>query len=127
MKTNTPTLSVAETDYLLRSELGPLRNWTHFLNDCIRKRQSIAGNVLLPCAMKHDGRLSRPMYGVADIKAFVVAVKAAVPSAGKARITPVVLCIDDGRSWRANRFGKDGSAIMPRRISSGSGSGIRAH
>lgn len=127
MKTNTPTLSVAETDYLLRSELGPLRNWTNFLSDCKRGKQDLAGHTLLPCAMKQDRRAFRPVYSVADIKAFIVAVKAAVPSAGKARITPVVLCIDDGRGWRANRFGKDGSAITPRRVSSGCGSGIRAH
>lgn len=119
MKTNTLVISVAETDYLLRSMLGPLRNWTHFLNDCIRDKQSIAGHKLLPCAMKHDGRLCRPVYSVADIKAFIADVKASVPSAGTARVTPMVLCIDDGRNWRANRFCKDGSPVKPRRISSG--------
>jgi len=116
MKTNTPTISVAETDYLLRSELGPLRNWTHFLSDCSRGKQDIAGHTLTPCAMKNDGRAFRPVYSVEDIKTFIADVRAAVPSAGKTRITPTILAIDDGRHYRANKFGKDGSPVKPHRV-----------
>jgi len=50
MKTNTPVITPAETAYLLRQHLGPLRAWADFLTDNIRGRQSVEGITLKPCA-----------------------------------------------------------------------------
>lgn len=111
MKIDTPTITLAEAAYLLRSQLGPMRSWADFLADNIRGKQSIAGLTLLPCARKRDGKSFRPVYSVRDVKAFIAKVMASVPGAGKAKIKQTILSVDTGRHWKVNRFDQDGSPI----------------
>lgn len=106
--TTTPTISAADTAFLLRKELGPLRSWTDFLSDCIRDRQSIGGRQLLPCAEVHDGRLFRPVYSASDVKRFIADVLA---TEGKASATVLSLDVDRGIPWKLNRFDRDGNRI----------------
>lgn len=108
MKTNIPTTSVAETAHLLRTHLGPLRNWTNFLNDNIRYKQNVAGNTLMPCARIRGGRGSQPVYDVRAVKAFIDKVLAAVPSAGKAKVKSITLTVDTSKDWSLNKFDKNG-------------------
>lgn len=106
----TPTISAADTAFLLRARLGDMRAWGDFLADCIRGRADIGGHTLLPCARLHD-RCDRPVYAVADVNIFIDRVLATVPGAGKMPIRPLVLPIDDVRHWRVNRFDKSGAPI----------------
>lgn len=109
MKVNMQTISVAEAAFILRAKLGTLRNWTSFLTDNIRGKQSIAGQRLFPCAKKHDGRSYRPVYNVDDVNAFVAKVLSAIPLAGKAPIKPTTLTIDTSKDWKTNKFKEDGT------------------
>ncbi len=105
------TISAAEAAYLLRRELGPLRQWRDFLSDALRDRANIHGLTLLPCGKLHDGRAFRPVYDARSVKSFIDAVLATVPTAGKAPITPTRLDIDPCLPWRLNRFDKHGTRI----------------
>lgn len=109
--TNVQTISLSEAVFILRIRLGPLRNWTNFLNDNIRGMQDVAGHRLLPCGRRHDGRIFRPIYAVADVLAFIEDVLAAVPEAGRKPIQPTTLKIDRGRFWRINKFDKSGAPV----------------
>lgn len=110
----TRTISAADTAFLLRKELGPLRSWTDFLSDCIRDRQSIGGRQLLPCAEVHDGRLFRPVYCAQEVKRFIVEVLAAE---GKTSASILTLDVDRGTHWKLNRFDRDGNRFTHRRVS----------
>lgn len=113
MKADTNTVATFEAAVLLWSKLGNLRgNWSDFLSDCIRSKTSLNGLTLLPCAKRHDGRMSRPIYSVDDINDFVAKVKARIPSAGRTPIKPAVLAIDTGKGWRNNKFDKTGAPMM---------------
>ena len=105
------TLSAAETAFLLRVKLGPLRNYGDFLADCIRDRQNIAGHQLLPIARQQDGKGLRPVYGIEDIQSFISKVLAATPAAGKTAIKTTILNVDTGRHWLLNKFARDGSPV----------------
>lgn len=102
-------IALSEAAYLLRRELGPLRNWTSFLTDNNRGRQHIEGHTLAPCALRHDGRSHRPVYAVADLRDFIIKVRRAVPSAGKVPVMTMGLAIDPAQNWRMNKFDKDGA------------------
>ncbi|SDC80563.1 hypothetical protein SAMN05428966_102376 [Massilia sp. PDC64] len=79
-------LSAPEVAYLLRRELGPLRNWDDTLADMRRGRVEVNGDTLLPiCKGKYAGAW-RPMYAVADVLTFIAAVRAA--ALGTARHVP---------------------------------------
>lgn len=113
MKVDTSTVSTFEAAMLLWAGLGDLRgNWSDFLSDCNRAKTSIGGITLLPCLQKHDGRLDRPRYSVSGIKEFIAAIKAAIPSAGKTRITPITLSIDTCKTWKQNKFDRHGLPVL---------------
>lgn len=108
---DTPTVALAEAATLLRLKLGAKKNWTNFLTDNIRDRQDIAGYTLLPCARQHDERNFRPVYHVQEIYEFIARVLAVMPSYGKEPIKQTILPIDTSKSWRLNRFDKNGSSV----------------
>lgn len=117
MKTSIQTISAADTAFLLRAKLGPLRAWPDFLADNIRHKQNLHGLTLLPCARKQDHRLFRPVYNIKDVERFIDEVLTLDPSAGKVAIQRTALAIDTGCFWKINKFAEDGSAVMLRRIS----------
>ena len=125
MKIDTPSLSANATAAVLTAKLGDMRSWYPFLIDCIRGQQEAYGYVLLPCAEMTDCRgMFRPRYSAQDIQEFVENVQAAAPQGSIKPSARIVLCLDDGRHWRANRFCKDGTPVKPRRIP---GAGIGRH
>ncbi len=128
MKTNTPVITPAETAYLLRQHLGPLRAWADFLTDNIRGRQSVEGITLKPCAKWHDGKNKHPMYAVIDVKAFIDAVQAANPEARPTKVKAVTLAIDRGRVWWTNKFDQRGQTMNSLIFAAGAGAvSHRAH
>jgi hypothetical protein len=115
--TSVQTISLPEAAFMLRIQLGPLRNWRDFLTDNIRGQQDIAGCKLMPCARRHDGRSYRPIYAVSDVKNFIANVQKAIPSAGRKPIKTTALAIDLTRHWHVNTFDKDGAPVLKRRSS----------
>lgn len=111
------TLSVSEVAFILRARLGPMRNWTNFLTDNIRGCQSVAGLTLMPCGRRHDGKGYRPIYDLADVTAFIEAVKVAVPSAGRVPVRIMALLVDKARNWRINKFDEGGNPVAALRRS----------
>lgn len=63
--------SAAETVFILRKQLGPMRAWSDFLSDCIRIRTNLDGLMLMPINHVDDGRAKRPVYALEDIVAFI--------------------------------------------------------
>ena len=103
-------LTAGEAASVLWNQLGPIRNWSNFLADCIRSKQAIAGITLTPCARLQGMRGLRPAYSLADIEAFIRAVKAVMPDAGKPAC-PVTVQLDTSRGWRISKFDRKGSPI----------------
>jgi len=98
--TATATVTASEAAYLLRVALGPIRAWGDFLADNIRDKQSLHGLTLMPCCRKKIGRAYRPMYAVADVRAFIADVLAVEPSARmKAPVAVIDLPVDRKRPW----------------------------
>ncbi len=112
---STPVLTASETAFYLRFRLGPIRSWSHFLSDCIRGRGGLHGMALMPCCRRRELGCFRPAYALDDVHAFVDAVLATVPGAGKASIKPTVVMIEPALLWRAavNTFEDDGSRHDP--------------
>jgi hypothetical protein len=76
-------ITAPEVAYLLRRELGPLRNWDDTLADMRRGRIEVHGLTLLPtCKGKFAGAW-RPMYAIPAVVDFIKAVRAADPSAAR--------------------------------------------
>lgn len=76
-------LSAPEVAYLLRRELGPIRNWDDSLADMRRGRIVVHGCTLLPTCMGKYANAWRPMYAVPDILDFIRSVRAADRSAAR--------------------------------------------
>lgn len=108
MLTKIDALPPGEVAYLLRHHLGPLRAWTHFLSDNIRKRQDIAGFTLTPVVEVLDGRKFRPWYRGRDVVQFIKDVQGAIPSARPKRAHAVSVVADLSKSRSLNRFDKAG-------------------
>lgn len=92
------TLSSAEAAFFLRCALGPVRNWSDFLADCIRDKSSHMGLTLLPvCRVRMSGdSCARPRYSAQQIKTFIKEALVLEPrpaDAMQVRIQPVE--IDD--------------------------------
>jgi hypothetical protein len=115
MKVKALVLTAADTAFVLRAKLGPLRSWPTFLSDGIRGRQDIAGHRLLPCCRRRERRAYRPAYALTDIEEFVRNVLAEEPAAGKIPITAAPVVIDTSLGWRANKIDARGrsSASSP--------------
>lgn len=109
MTTTIETVSSADAVHMLREQLGPLRNWSDFLSDNIRGRQSIAGFQLLPVALRRDQHTYRPVYDVAAIRAFIENVRKLVPSAVPTPVRVTALAIDSAKHWRMNKFDRHGA------------------
>jgi len=76
-------ISAPEVAYLLRRELGPLRNWDDTLADMRRGRVEVHGYTLQPiCKGKYAGSW-RPMYAANDVVDFIKKVRFAAPTAGR--------------------------------------------
>lgn len=106
------SISLQDAVYLLRSELGNLRNWNSWLCDGNKRGGSrgpstLHGHTLQPCARVNG----TPRYNLDDVCAFIRAVQVAVPSARPAPVATEVLRIVPGRLWRLNDF-KDGVATF---------------
>ena len=113
------TIDVGEAAYLLRQELGPLKQWTAWLSDCTRgKAGSIHGLILKPCALQRCAvrGVFRPRYSLKTVREFIDAVKAATLSAHPAGIKTAPLAVAPGVSWRSNKFDAKGGRIKCRRI-----------
>jgi hypothetical protein len=107
------TVSQSEAVHMLRSQLGPIRDWSIFLDDSIEGERHLAGFKLLPVAKLSDGFMDHPVYDVADIRRFVVFVRLALPETGEDQpIQTRTLMIDMSRaSWERRRFDKNGIQI----------------
>lgn len=103
-------LTAGETAYILQHQLGSMRQWRDFLSDNIRGKQGIEGLTLMPRGRLQNQTGYGPAYLLSDIKAFVIAVKAACPHAGK-RITPVPVQLDTARGWVISKFDKRGHPV----------------
>lgn len=103
-------LTAGETASMLWSLLGPMRQWSHFLADCIRDHQHIAGITLMPCARLQGVRGYGPAYSLDDIKTFIRAVKAAAPGTGK-KIIPVTARLDTCKGWRITKIDRKGNPV----------------
>lgn len=106
------SISLQDTVYLLRGELGNLRNWNSWLCDGNKRSgnrgpSTLHGHTLRPCARVNGA----PRYNLDDVYAFIRAIQAAVPSARPAPVVTEVLRIVPGRLWRLNDF-KDGVATI---------------
>lgn len=110
MIVDTHTITAGETAHYLQVHLGSLRQWRDFLSDCIRNRQDIKGCTLMPCARKRGATGLGPVYSVNEVKAFIMAVKATEPRAGKP-VRAVIVKIDTAKSWRYNKFDRDGLPV----------------
>ncbi len=108
----TDTISLSDAAYLLRQELGPIRNWVAFLNDINRgKSVNVHGLILEQCARLHDGLAYRPRYDVQDVRAFIMEVREANPAAKPADIEIKPLPVDKRLSWRLNKFDQVGRNV----------------
>jgi hypothetical protein len=107
-------ITAGETAHFLQKHLGSLRQWRDFLSDNIRYKQNIEGLTLLPRAKLQGPTGYGPAYIIGDVLAFIRAVKAAVPSAGKP-ITPVNVQLDTCRAWRVSRFDRKGNPVARHR------------
>ncbi|MGZ3182934.1 MAG: hypothetical protein ACXU8N_10880 [Telluria sp.] len=100
-------ISAPEVAYLLRRELGPLRNWDDTLADMRRGRVEVHGQSLLPtCKAKFAGAW-RPMYAVADVVDFIKAVRSADPRAARHAPYQVRIALTeptDARPWYKRRL-----------------------
>ena len=103
-------LNKSETVHILGHRLGQIRNWGDFLADCIRGHQHIEGITLMPRARLQGVRGFGPAYDVADIGAFIRAVKLAVPEAGK-KITGVTAQLDTCKGWRVTKIDRNGNSV----------------
>ena len=103
-------ISAGEAAYILQHQLGSMRQWRDFLSDNIRGRQCIEGLTLMPRGRLQNQTGYGPAYLLADVKAFILAVKAACPDAGK-RITPVPVQLDTARGWMISKFDKHGHPV----------------
>lgn len=123
------TLSLADTAFKLHSELGPLRNWTSFLNDINRgDPTNIRGLQLFPCLRQHDGHTYRPRYALSDVLEFIRRVRAIEPKAGPATIKTTAFTINPNRFWKVNKFDQHGQPIaMLRRVFGYAGTHATAH
>lgn len=112
MRTGVETVSLSEAAHMLRSELGPLKNWVSFLNDInVGKPSSVRGLQIAPCLKQHDGRSFRPRYALADVEKFIKAVQAIEPNAKPAPIRTTAFSVDTGRAWFANKFDRHGHPV----------------
>lgn len=103
-------LTLGETAHALSRYLGPERNWANFLTDCIRNRQHLAGYALMPSARLQDARGFRPAYSIDSIKAFIRAVKTAMPGL-KPGVRPVAVTLDTRKGWLINKFDRKGNPV----------------
>lgn len=109
-------ISAPEVAYILRVQLGPLRNWDDTLADMRRERVEIHGLTLLPtCRGKFAGAW-RPMYAIPDVVDFIKAVRAA--ASGAARNVPYQVKtahIDptDTRPWQKRQVPVARSTLTP--------------
>lgn len=103
-------ITAGETAYLLHHRLGSMRQWRDFLSDCLRGKQSINGLTLMPRGRLQNQTGYGPAYLPADIKAFILAVKATYPHAGKP-IAPVSVQLDTARGWRVSKFDRHGHPV----------------
>ena len=100
-------ISAPEVAYLLRRELGPIRNWDDSLADMRRGRVVIHGCTLLPKCMGKYANAWRPMYAVPDILDFIRNVRAA--DCGAARhvsyqVKTAYMDPTDIRPWRLSKL-----------------------
>lgn len=112
MEVTVKTISLADTVFMLRAKLGPIRNWAAFLNEINATGASnVRGHQLKPCLRQHDGRAYRPRYAVTDVNAFIRAVQAIEPEAKPAQVKTATYTIEPGKPWRLNKFDKQGNPV----------------
>ena len=119
---NVKVMTAPETAYLLRRELGPLRNWDDTLSDMRRGRvESVHGATLLPiCQGKYQGAW-RPMYATADVLVFIKAVLAAAPGAGRHapyQVKTAYTHPGDTRPWHTRKLPVAASRLAPTMVCS---------
>ena len=103
----TSVLTKAETAFVLRTYLGPIRSWSDTLADMARHKTEVAGLVLLPVCRVHDGRAWRPAYRLADVVEFIRIVREHFRDAKKG-VPPAKKSVDldpsDHRHWRLRKL-----------------------
>lgn len=104
-------ITAGEAAYFLQRHLGSMRQWGDFLADNIRDKQHIEGLTLMPRAkLRGPKGYYGPAYLLADVRAFILAVKAADPTAG-APISAVRVSLDTTRGWRVSKFDRLGHPV----------------
>jgi hypothetical protein len=99
---------------LLRLGDDPVSDWTLFLFDCARDRQSLHGLSLLPCARVKDGPLKRPVYAVEDVLEFIRQARALDGSLGlRPRMGAFTIKADPSLPWIANTVDRLGNPWTP--------------
>lgn len=111
-----------EVAYVLRRELGPLRNWDDTLADMRRGRVEVHGLTLLPtCKGKYAGAW-RPIYSVTDVVDFIKAVRAADPVAARGvpyQVKTAYIDPTDTRPWCTRKLPVAVSTFLVHGISAG--------
>jgi len=101
-------ISTAEVDCLLFRYLGPMQNWTHYL-DCCRCDPDYNFHELrlVPIAKTQDGRNSwRPRYLIKAVVEFIKAVREIEGVTDPVPIKPITVDVDphDFRIWQLRKL-----------------------
>lgn len=120
MKVDVDLLSATEASTILRVKLGTLKAWPSFLADCIRERQSLCGQRLMPWASLHTvaAEIGRPMYRREDVDTFVSEIKRIAGITGPGtpiRRTRVTVDDTPGLPWRFRRAERVKAMLAPLR------------
>ncbi|UCV22857.1 hypothetical protein [Ferribacterium limneticum] len=92
----------SEVSYLLRRELGPIRDWSDCLADMRAEKTDIAGLRLLPLGVMAAG-CGRPIYQPASVIEFIKEVRLLIPEARKGisyQTVEVEIDLLDERCWK---------------------------
>lgn len=100
-------ISTAETAYLLYQRLGPMCNWTHYLDCCrVDDGYEFLGLRLLPYGKAKDCRSWRPRYEIREVVNFIRAIRDTTGVAVPAPIRPIRVEVTpgDSRPWQVRKL-----------------------
>lgn len=95
-------MRAGDVAYLLRRELGPIRDWSDCLADMRAEKTDVCGVRLLPVGVMSAG-CGRPIYHPTSVVAFVKEVRLQCPEAQKNvpyQTIEVEIDLSDERHWK---------------------------
>lgn len=95
-------MRAGDVAYLLRCELGPLRDWSDALADMRAEKTDVCGVRLLPVGIMSAG-CRRPIYHPASVVEFIKEIRLLCPEAKKGipyQTVEVEIDLDDERGWK---------------------------